>query len=61
MTTPSPIASVSQYGPPEAVDQLRDRLIRRHWSRNVEGSAVTALHEVRAIAEPGWSADKVMV
>jgi hypothetical protein len=43
----------------DATDKLRKRILARYGKKSVEGSAVTALIEVRVRAVPSWDADAV--
>ena len=43
----------------EATDKLRKRMVDRHGKRSEEGSAVTALYEIRVRAVPSWDGAEV--
>jgi hypothetical protein len=45
----------------DATQRLRDRLVDRHGKRSAEGSAATALHEVRVFANPNWDDAEINV
>ena len=45
----------------DATLKLRDRLIERHGKKSAEGSAATALHEVRVLAKPDWDSAEIEV
>ena len=45
----------------KAIERLRDRLVDRQGKRSPEGSAVTALHEVRVLAMPDWDTSDIDV
>jgi hypothetical protein len=45
----------------DATQKLKDRLVDRHGKRSAEGSAATALREVRVFAKPNWDDAEIEV